>query len=305
MRMLPLVLLVFGCTASPRASEAERARVRRHLEGAYEQLVSTHPALPAQRLEARRRQLAALRRYIDDGRFPVNDVSPTRTPIFVDRFGNRCAMAALIEASGHHALVRRVSSEHNLARIAQLASDPELVAWLELHGLTADEAARVQPSYDNETATTFGPTAAVMATGSVGGSLGAGFELAGGPALRVGVRRLEASSGACDHCVHRSQALVLEYARLFQLGRASTNQLAVTALWDLIEYARDHTLYGLAGVVGTIDESSPLQLGLGAQGGLGFGWRKGIPWFVEGLLSGMWQTRGLAARLGVNVGLAW
>lgn len=55
---------------------------------------------PAQ-LEARHRLIHLLREYIDAGRFPVNDVSPERTPIFIDRGGTRCAMASLIERTGH------------------------------------------------------------------------------------------------------------------------------------------------------------------------------------------------------------
>lgn len=259
---------------------------------------------PAQ-LEARHRLIHLLREYIDAGRFPVNDVSPERTPIFIDRGGTRCAMASLIERTGHGALVARVARTNNLARVHQLAADAELGQWLTAHGMTLDEAARVQPSYDNIVTTRWAPTFAVLATGSVGGALGTGLELGGGPALRGGVRHISETTGSCDDCVYRTVAVMLEYARLFQLGRPSTNQLALLTSWDLLQQSQDHSIYVLAGATGHVDESAPLQLGLGALGGMGFGWRRAVPWFVEGVLSAMWQTRGPALRLGASFGFAW
>jgi MYXO-CTERM domain-containing protein len=68
-------------------------------------------------------------------------------PYFVDAFGTRCAMAHLIESTGAAALVARVAAARNNALVPELAGDPELVAWLDQAGLTAAEAARIQPSY--------------------------------------------------------------------------------------------------------------------------------------------------------------
>lgn len=296
--------LTIGCTTPH--EDAEHARVRSHLEGALALLQTAAPTtLTASQLEERHRVIRFLAEYIDAGRFPVNDVSRERTPIFIDRFGNRCAMASLIERSGHGALVARVASTNNLARVHALAGDEALRLWLTSHGMTLAEAARVQPSYDNQTTSRWAPTFAVLATGSVGGALGAGFELGGGPALRVGARHITETTGACDDCVFRTVAVMLEYARFFQLGRPSTNQLAVLSTWDLLQHSRDLSVYLLAGATGHVDESAPPQLGLGGLGGLGFGWRQGVPWFVEGVLSAMWQTRGPALRLGASVGFAW
>lgn len=296
--------LAAGCT-SPREG-VDQARIRTHLEGSLALVRSAAPAglTPSQR-EARHHLVRFLREYIDAGRFPVNDVSHERTPIFVDRFGNRCAMASLIERSGHDALVARVSRTNNLARVNDLAGDDELKQWLITHGLTLAEAARIQPSYSNEPTTRWAPTFAVLATGSVGGALGSGLELGGGPALRGGVRHISETTGACDDCVYRTVAVMLEYARLFQLGRPSTNQLALVSTWDLLQHSRDYSVYVVGGAIGHADESAPPQLALGGLGGLGFGWRKGVPWFVEGVLSAMWQSRGVALRLAANLGFSW
>jgi hypothetical protein len=56
-------------------------------------------------------------------------------------------MAHLVELGGGRDLVQRIASERNTARIGELVDMPELVAWLEASGLTAGEAARIQPSY--------------------------------------------------------------------------------------------------------------------------------------------------------------
>jgi hypothetical protein len=296
--------LAIAC-GSP-GEDAEHARVKAHLEGALVMVEAGAPTglTPAQ-LEARHRLIHLLREYIDADRFPVNDVSAERTPIFIDRLGTRCAMASLIERTGHGALVNRVARTNNLARVHQLAGDEELGAWLTSNGMTLAEAARVQPSYDNLVTTRWAPTFAVLATGSVGGALGTGLELGGGPAVRGGARHISETTGACDDCVYRTVAVMLEYARLFQLGRPSTNQLGLLASWDLLQQSRDLSVYVLAGATGHVDESVPPQLGLGGLGGMGFGWRRSVPWFVEGVLSAMWQTRGLALRLAASFGFAW
>ncbi|MDP1919193.1 MAG: hypothetical protein Q8L14_23290 [Myxococcales bacterium] len=303
--MFAMLTSLAAACASPRA-DAEHARVQAHLEGALVMVEAATPKglTPAQ-LEARHRLIHLLREYIDAGRYPVNDVSPERTPIFIDRAATRCAMAYLIEQTGHGALVDRVARTNNLARVHQLAADEELGQWLTSHGMTLAEAARVQPSYDNLVTTRWAPTFAVLATGSVGGALATGLELGGGPALRGGARHISETTGACDDCVYRTVAVMLEYARLFQLGRPSTNQLALLTSWDLLQQSRDHSVYVLAGATAHVDESAPVQLGLGALGGMGFGWREGVPWFVEGVLSAMWQTRGLALRVAASFGFSW
>jgi hypothetical protein len=307
MRHLVLAALtsLMAACAPPRAA-VEQARVRAHLEGALVVLEGATPkGLTRAQLEARHGLIHFLREYIDAGRFPVNDVTPERTPLFIDRLGTRCAMASLIERTGHGALVARVARTNNLARVHQLAEDAELGQWLTSHGMTLEEAARVQPSYGNLVTTRWAPTFAALATGSVGGALGAGLELGGGPAVRVGARHISETADDCDDCVYRTVAVMLEYARLFQLGRPSTNQLGLLTSWDLLQYSRDHSFYVLAGATGHVDESAPRQLGLGALGGMGFGWRKGVPWFVEGVLSAMWQTRGPALRLAASFGFSW
>jgi hypothetical protein len=96
---------------------------------------------------ARARLIEALSQYRDGRRFPRNSDFAESTPYFVDDAGTRCAMAHLIEVSGHPEIVEAVASTRNNAYIKELADEPALLAWLDAHGLTVAEAARIQPGY--------------------------------------------------------------------------------------------------------------------------------------------------------------
>ncbi|HEX8211316.1 MAG TPA: hypothetical protein VF584_14170 [Longimicrobium sp.] len=141
-----------GATSPDDWRAAETARIQAHLLGAERKMESHDVShLTAPQREARGRALAALRRYRVAGQFPHNHRVPgARVPVFVDEHGTPCAMAYLIAESGSVALVQRIAATRNLALIRQLADDPELVAWLRANGMTAAEAARVQPAYGGE-----------------------------------------------------------------------------------------------------------------------------------------------------------
>jgi len=126
----------------------ERARLRRHFDHTIAALERggrgwlTHG-------QRRRRDhiLAALFAYRERGRFPKNDWGGARRPVFIDSAETRCAMAHLIDASGHRPLVERVAATRNHAYVRELIGDEALTEWLRAHGMTAREAARVQPTY--------------------------------------------------------------------------------------------------------------------------------------------------------------
>lgn len=128
---------------------AETARIRDRLAAVEGDLRAKDvSALSPSARAARWRNLDVLHEYWVRGVFPKNTIVPgARVPIFVDRYGTRCAMAYLIERSGRGDLVARVAATNNYARIRDLKSDPDLVAWLRANGLTAGEAALIQPSY--------------------------------------------------------------------------------------------------------------------------------------------------------------
>ena len=125
----------------------EQARVAQHIRRAEAYAATRRTRLPPMQRLARKLLLRELAFYRARGRFPKNRESAAPTPHFVDAEGSRCAVAHLLEASGEGALVRRIAHERNHARVHELADEARLVAWLDVAGLSLEEAARIQPSY--------------------------------------------------------------------------------------------------------------------------------------------------------------
>ncbi len=148
--VIPALLYIGHLPSRSVFTAAETARIRTHLARVDRALRARDVAnlSPAQRT-ARARNLDVLHSYWAAGVFPTNtDFPGERMPYFVDRYGIRCAMAYVIEQSGRGDLVARVAATNNNARIRDLKDDPDLVAWLDENGLTAAEAARIQPAYE-------------------------------------------------------------------------------------------------------------------------------------------------------------
>lgn len=136
--------------AAPWFLELERNRIQRHLEEVERELRRSEPPnLSPEQRQARHLQLDRLREYRLAGEFPRNLEAPgIRTPVFQDDRGVLCAVGYLLAMDGRWDLVERVSGTRNLARIPELADEPELLDWLQANGLSVDEAAWIQPSYD-------------------------------------------------------------------------------------------------------------------------------------------------------------
>lgn len=127
--------------------DREQTRVAQHILRAEAHADQREVRLrPLQRL-ARKLLLAELAEYRARGRFPKNRDFEQPTPYFVDAAGTRCAVAHLLDASGESELVQRIAHERNHARVAELADEARLVAWLDVAGLSVEEAALIQPSY--------------------------------------------------------------------------------------------------------------------------------------------------------------
>lgn len=279
----------------------ETARVRAHLEGALAEVSAHTPDLSPSQRTARARALADLRAYIDAENYPTNDVMPGRTPIFVDRFGARCAMAALIEASGHEDLVARVARDHLYAHIMDLAADAELRTWLDEHGLTLAEAARIQPEYANETTTGWKATASVVASAQVGVD-GRDFAAWGLVGARIGARRITHWTGACDHCVVRSLAVVGEYERRLAPSAGDGNFVAGLFQYELDDHGEDHQFYAIGGPVVAVGDA----VHVGAKAGLGFSLRsRAQPILGEVGVIAIDDPDGFSARVGLTVGAVW
>jgi hypothetical protein len=301
-----VAVVVVGCADADDRSR-EIARVRAHLERVERELRASTPAdLDATQAANRAEVIRKLRQYIDAEQYPANRISEEMTPIFIDGDGARCALAALLEASGHQALVQRIARTQNLAYVEELKDDPELKAWLTEHGVTLIEAARIQPEYANTTASRWQPTISVVASahGEAAADTGASVGLA--PGLRVGARRITESDGDCDHCVYSSLALVAEYSRSIVAGAGSTNQVAALVQYDLNDDARDSQVYVIGGPLASIDEDAEPGFGLGGQAGLGLGFRnRAFPLFAELNGSALGRAGGAVFRGGASFGFVW
>lgn len=130
---------------------AAQRHVVQHLDGALRVLdrrdLST--LSDAQR-ERRAAAIALLKDYRDAGAFPINrDFAGQRVPYFIDPVTDvHCAVGHLMAQTGHDALARRLAAADNHVRVLDLRGDAEVEAWLETHGFTLEEAARIQPSYE-------------------------------------------------------------------------------------------------------------------------------------------------------------
>jgi hypothetical protein len=144
-------VVALGMAARPDPVRArEIARIRAHFDSV---LVELHgrdvTALTAPQRRQRQRLLATLRAYRDAGDFPHNyDFPGQAVPYFVDReTGALCAVANLIASTGRGDIVERVTRANNNVLVPALAGDTAFRAWLDTHGLTLAEAARIQVPY--------------------------------------------------------------------------------------------------------------------------------------------------------------
>jgi hypothetical protein len=102
-----------------------------------------HQALAGARLF----EITRLREYSATGRFPRNHRIFNRTPIFIDESKTPCAVGYLMQRSGHSALANQIAKTNNHVYIEHIKEGPAY-EWILLSGLTQDECARIQPSYN-------------------------------------------------------------------------------------------------------------------------------------------------------------
>ena len=82
--------------------------------------------------------LAHLNQYWHEGNFPVNDQYNFRTPIFIDKYDNFCAVGYLVKATGYEQVSRKIAAQTNLAYVREM-NYPGLFAWANDYGFTVDE----------------------------------------------------------------------------------------------------------------------------------------------------------------------
>jgi hypothetical protein len=96
---------------------------------------------------ARMRQFDSLRGYWQQGIFPHNINHKHRQPVFIDPGGRVCAVAHLVIQSGHEEVAQRIHIAANAAYVRDMPF-PELDQWAQVNGLTREELARIQPTYE-------------------------------------------------------------------------------------------------------------------------------------------------------------
>lgn len=129
--------------------DSDAERIAEHLHRVQQHLSLHTPAGIDPAAHAHRKTLLdALDVYADRGAFPMNDSVPGRSPVFIDAFGNACAVGHLMISSGHAELAERISREMNLAYVHAIAL-PEVADWAATNGFTTDELAWIQPTYDH------------------------------------------------------------------------------------------------------------------------------------------------------------
>lgn len=129
-------------------AQLERFRIQRHLALVEATLRrETPPDLADGPALARARLLDELHRYAEQGTFPRNrDFPARRVPYFIDEDGSACAVGHLMIVSGAAALAHEIARAENNDVVADI-DHPGVGPWLAANGLTAAEAAWIQPSY--------------------------------------------------------------------------------------------------------------------------------------------------------------
>lgn len=101
--------------------------------------------------EAQRRSRMLLLQLLDDyrqaGRFPVNDTRQERIPVFIDRNFTHCAVAYLLQQTGHEDLALRIAQADNFAWVKDITADG-LLQWQQASGLSLEEVKLIQGAYD-------------------------------------------------------------------------------------------------------------------------------------------------------------
>ncbi|WKZ66039.1 MAG: T9SS type A sorting domain-containing protein [Flavobacteriales bacterium] len=129
----------------------EADRIRMHLQLVRERLaMRSGPALDPSQRAKRAMLLGRLGDYADARTFPRNESVAHRNPVFIDAYGNACAVGWLMIESGHGELAHRISETMNLAYVLEMPRSPlwpQVAAWADAHGFDAAELAWIQPAY--------------------------------------------------------------------------------------------------------------------------------------------------------------
>lgn len=134
---------------SPDANVNEQRRIQTHLAYVEQLLKAKNVQNWPFRLQANREKLInLLHEYRVAAKYPKNyDYPDQRKPCFLDKDGNICAVGYLIEQTAGRALAETINNRYKYAEIKEM-QQPALVAWVKNSGLTLQECAMIQPTYN-------------------------------------------------------------------------------------------------------------------------------------------------------------
>jgi TonB family protein len=133
----------------PKENTSEKLRIQTHLEFVEQELRTAHVFnLDEQQLKNRYKVLDILNTYWRAGEFPTNYYYHTRTPVFKDKDGNLCAVAYLIQQTAGDDVVNRINRTHKFHYVESMTED-YILDWMETYGLTVEECAMIQPTYNH------------------------------------------------------------------------------------------------------------------------------------------------------------
>lgn len=85
--------------------------------------------------------------YRKAGNFPVNYYRNERIPVFIDQHSTHCAVAYLLQQTGHEDMARRIAAADNYAWLKDI-HDAEFEEWQKASGFTMEELKLVQGAYE-------------------------------------------------------------------------------------------------------------------------------------------------------------
>lgn len=133
----------------PENSSNEELRITTHLSYVENSLRNAdNRFLSAAQQLKRGTVLNLLNEYTKLKQFPKNfDFPNQRIPCFIDKLGNICAVGYLIEKTVGRAVAEEINDQFKYEYVLAM-NDKTLTQWATDHGLTLEECAMIQPTYD-------------------------------------------------------------------------------------------------------------------------------------------------------------
>jgi hypothetical protein len=127
----------------PNGNESEIDRISVHLTYVLHRLKAVNNSNPKRKIN-----LDHLEAYISRGEFPINEkYKGERWPCFIDDQGSICAVGYLVEQTASREFAEQINQKFQYDYLMNM-EDENLLAWQAKSGLTFEELAMIQPTYN-------------------------------------------------------------------------------------------------------------------------------------------------------------